>query len=218
MTEPLIRLLETEAPIPQPAYIPYKFSRRWWSDVENGSERTSSLPVFLTQKAYAKICAHANSDMDNEVGGWLIGKWCADRVTGEKFIVVEAPLPAVHTRQGSAFLTFTQDSQVAMYDLMEDRYPGKELVGWYHTHPRMSVFLSGYDVWLHNHFFPNPWQIALVIEPHTNAAGLFIRDTENHLDARHYFGFYEISSGEKPSVVAWENMHQAQQESPGEEG
>ncbi len=205
MTDPVIRLLPTEASAPHSSHIPLLRSRRWWSDVENGS-RLPLVSVFVTQKAIVHIDVHAGSDLENEVGGWLVGKWRVDRKTGKEFIVVEAVLPAVHTRYGSAFLTFTQDSQVAMYDLLEDRYPGKELVGWYHTHPRMGIFLSSYDVWLHNNFFPKPWQVGLVLEPVSSKAGFFIRDSEGILDARHYYGFYEINNELERSVVDWWNM------------
>jgi proteasome lid subunit RPN8/RPN11 len=201
----MIRFSTQEAPLPHSAHIPYRRARRWWSDVEE-NHRPPPVSVFVTQKAYVRICAHAGSDLENEVGGWLVGKRRTDHHTGEDFIVVEAVLPALHTRQGSAFLTFTQDSQVAMYELMEDRYPGKELVGWYHTHPKMGVFLSNYDVWLHKHFFIKPWQVALVVEPHSNVAGFFAWDTEGQLDSRYYYGFHEINNGLDRSVVHWRNM------------
>jgi len=205
MANPMVRLLPSEVSSPQSAHIPYKRSRRWWSDVEDG-KRTPMISVFVTQKAYVRICVHAGSDLNNEVGGWLVGKWRIDNNTGEEFIVVEAVLPAVYTRQGPAFLTFTQDSQVTMYDLLEDRYPGKELVGWYHTHPRMGVFFSKYDVWLHDNFFPRPWQVGLVLEPYSNQAGFFVRDADGHLDSRMYYGFYEINNNLERSVVHWWNM------------
>lgn len=205
MTNPLIHLLPTEVSSPQSAHIPIRQARRWWSDVENG-KRPPLISVFVTQKAYVHICVHADSDLENEIGGWLVGKWRVDHRTGKEFIVVEAALPAIHIRHGSAFLTFTQDSQVAMYDLLEDRYPGKELVGWYHTHPRMDVFFSKHDVWLHNNFFPKPWQVGLVVEPFSSKAGFFIRDSEGVLDSRHYYGFYEINNELERSVVHWWNM------------
>ncbi len=208
--KPLIRLLPTDIPKPRSATIPAPYAKRWWTDVENGKNRYPLVSVFVTQKAYVRICAHAGSDLDNEVGGWMVGKWRADRETGEEFIVVEAALPAMHTRQGDAFLTFTQDSQVAMYSLLEERYPNKELVGWYHTHPRMGLFLSNHDLFLHNHFFPNPYQVALVVEPFSNVGGFFIRDTKGQLDSRHYFGFHEINNGTERSVVHWKNLYQLQ--------
>jgi proteasome lid subunit RPN8/RPN11 len=206
MTPSSIRLLPPESPEPKSAHIPTDISRRWWSELEDGIQ-TPTIPVFMTQKAYVKANVHAGSDLENEVGGWLVGKWRADIDSGERFIVIEAVLPALHTEHGSAYLTFTQDSQVAMYDEMDDRYPDSELVGWYHTHPRMGVFLSKYDLWLHKNFFPHPWQVALVIEPHSRAAGFFIPKTDGSLDPRYYYGFYEIHNRSDRSVVHWQNVY-----------
>ncbi len=190
---------------PRRAKIPTHRAQRWLADGEDG--RQPGAQVFVTQAAYERICAHAKTDMDNEVGGWLAGRWCRDAETKVEFVVVEALLPAQQVRSGSTFLTFTHDSQVAMLAALEERYAKKGVVGWYHTHPRMSVFLSGYDVWLHNHFFPQPWQVALVVEPHSGTGGFFIRDKENQLDPRKYFGFYELHNRRVDSVMTWKNLH-----------
>ena len=201
-----IRLLPLETPAPRIGYIPSRHARYWRSDIELSNPGQPGTAVFMTQKAYVRANVHANSDLENEVGGWLIGNWREDQITGEKYIVVERCLPAVYARHGSAYLTFTQDCQLAMFDTMEEKYPDKELVGWYHTHPKMSVFLSNYDLFLHNSFFPHPWQVALVIEPHTNVAGFFVRDRDGNLDGRHYFGFHELANEQNRSVVQWANM------------
>lgn len=206
MTPSSIRLLPSQTPEPTSAPIPTGISRRWWSDVENGIQEPP-IAIFVTQKAYVKINVHAGSDLENEVGGWLVGSVRMDTDSAERFIVIEAILPALHTLHGSAYLTFTQDSQLAMYDEMEERYPDSDLVGWYHTHPRMGVFLSKYDTWLHSNFFPNPWQVALVIEPHSRAAGFFITKENGRLDPRYYYGFHEIHNGTDRSVVHWQNLY-----------
>ena len=164
------------------------------------------LDVFMTQGAFIRACAHAGSDLDNEVGGWMVGQWRSDKVNQQQFIVIEKILPAPHTKHGKAYLTFTQDSQVAMHEELEMRYPGKKVVGWYHTHPRMGIFLSQHDTWLHLNFFPKPWQVALVIEPHSSSGGFFLRGTDGQLDSRQYFGFYELINKRQRSVVHWRNL------------
>lgn len=197
--------IQTRVPGPRRAKMPLHRSRRWLADGENG--RPAGIQVFLTQQAYLRINAHATSDLDNEVGGWLAGRWCKDTETGKEFVVVEALLPAQQVRSGSTFLTFTHDSQVAMLAALEERYSKKGVVGWYHTHPRMGIFLSGYDTWLHDHFFPHPWQVALVVEPHTGVGGFFVRNKDNKLDPRKYFGFHELQNRRLESVVNWQNLH-----------
>jgi proteasome lid subunit RPN8/RPN11 len=213
MTTTKIRLLPVDSPSPHPGYIPYRHARAWRSDLEQDNPCQPGVTVFMTQKAYIRANVHANSDLDNEVGGWLIGSWKEDQITGEEYIVIERCLPALYTLQGSAYLTFTQDSQVAMFQVMDEKFPDKELVGWYHSHPKMSLFLSNYDLFIHNHFFPHPWQVALVIEPHTNVGGFFIRNKEGHLDNRSYYGFQELACSGKNSVVRWTNLMEEKPES-----
>lgn len=201
----MIRLAPAEVPTPRYGHVPYQRARCWRSP-HDGHLSGSELAVFVTQGVYVNVCAHAASDLDHEVGGWLIGKQRFDPEFKQEFIVVEKIIPAPFTRHGSVFLTFTQDSQVSMHAFLEENYPGKDVVGWYHTHPRMGIFLSEYDTWLHRNFFPYSWQVAMVIEPHRSIGGFFIPGPDGALDPRRYHGFYELTNDSGLSVVAWQNM------------
>lgn len=165
----------------------------------------------MTQQAYSRICVHSVSDMKNEVGGILIGQWCADE-NRRQFVVVEHALPARYTRQGSVYLTFTQESLVDIHDQIDANYKGQKIVGWYHTHPSMGVFLSHYDTWLHSNFFPEPWQVALVVEPVSATGGFFIRQKSGIFDPTRYFGFYELDGNYGRSMVYWTNLYQFDEE------
>jgi proteasome lid subunit RPN8/RPN11 len=202
---PRVRLGPPETAGPRPSRIPRSRIRRWNSPFDREGIKPA-VSVFLTQSAFVRICSLAGRDMENEVGGALIGQWRIDSSSGEQFIVAEGVLPARHTRHGSAFLTFTQDTLVALHDEQEARYPEKRMVGWFHTHPRMGVFLSDYDLWLHRHFFPEKWQVALVIEPHTQIGGFFVRDGDGNLDNHRYHGFLEIVGDSGKSLVYWKNL------------
>ena len=210
MLEKRIRLAPNDQPVPRKAYSPAWCSNRFESIYERDSGWVDKpqVDVFLTQPAYSRICLHAQSDLQNEVGGALAGRWCQDAISGSQFIVVDAVLPARHTRYGSAFLTFTTDSLLTFQQEIEKYHPGKQIVGWYHTHPGMGVFMSGYDTWLHEHFFPEPYQTALVIEPRSSQAGFFIRQADGFLDARRYFGFYELNGSHQASIIDWRNLTQ----------
>jgi proteasome lid subunit RPN8/RPN11 len=195
---------------PKTTPLPVKRARRWNSPYDS-SGLQPLVSVFLTQTAYSRICMHSVSDLDNEVGGIMVGEWCVDEKGGQ-FIVVEHALPARHTRQGSVYLTFTQDSLVEIHDEIDRHYPDKKIVGWYHTHPRMGIFLSHYDTWLHKHFFPEPWQVALVVEPHSSNGGFFIRQNNGALDPTRYFGFHEMDGNFGRSMVYWSNLYLIEQE------
>jgi proteasome lid subunit RPN8/RPN11 len=216
MTQFRIHFSPPESPVPLPAAIPLDNSVRWVSPHEDTGTQ-AVVSVFVTQSAYSCAVSHATSELDNEVGGVLVGKWCLDAETCQQFIVVVAALPARFTQQGSVFLTFTQDSLVDIHEKIDLLYPGEGIVGWYHTHPRMGVFLSHYDTWLHDHFFTEPWQVALVIEPHTSIGGFFIRQADGEMDPSRYFGFYELNGNSGESVVCWNNL-QEELELPGNKG
>jgi proteasome lid subunit RPN8/RPN11 len=205
MADPRIRLHPDQGVGPLLSAPPLEGALRWRSEHEEG--RTWPMDVFMTREAIIRCCVHAASDLDREVGGGLAGRHYADPQADRAFIVVEGVLPARFTRHGSTFLTFTQDTLVAMHDDLEERFPDHELVGWYHTHPRMGVFLSSYDVWLHEHFFPEPWQVALVIEPHAQLGGFFSRDDEGEIDRKRYSGFFECLQDDRSSVVNWHNLN-----------
>jgi proteasome lid subunit RPN8/RPN11 len=185
---------------------PFQDAIHW--QPEEGLEGTAKpvVKVFVTQKAYIRICAHASSDLSNEVGGWLLGEKRLDEESGEDFIVIDTILPAQHTLQGSAYLTFTSETQIALLNTLESDFPEKMLVGWFHTHPRMGIFLSNYDTFLHQNFFPEIWQVALVVEPFSKTGGFFIRQANGRLDPRGYYGFYELMGKKKRSVVHWNNL------------
>ncbi|MBN2256251.1 MAG: Mov34/MPN/PAD-1 family protein [Anaerolineaceae bacterium] len=208
VTSPRIKLASDTQPVPRKAYSPAWCSNRLESIYERDEDwlEKPQVEVFITQPAYSCICLHAQSDLQNEVGGALTGKWCQDAISGSQFIVVDAALPARHTRYGSAFLTFTSDSLLAFQRELETNHPGKLIVGWYHTHPGMGVFMSGYDTWLHEHFFPEHYQVALVIEPRSAQAGVFIRQPDGYLDARRYYGLYELNGSHTASIIDWQNL------------
>ena len=201
----MIHLAPDQVVEPQYGYIPYQRALRWYS-IHDEVVESMPLQVFITQAAFLRVCADAQSDLNNETGGWLLGKRRKDQGSDQRYIVIEKILPAPYTRRGRVFLTFTQDSQVTMYDSLEQDFSGKELLGWYHTHPGMGIFLSRYDLWLHEHFFPEAWKVALVIEPHKNVGGFFIPSRDGELDPYQYSGFFELNNHSNHSVVNWNNL------------
>jgi proteasome lid subunit RPN8/RPN11 len=135
---------------------------------------TLSQPVMIRfhDDAFRVIDAEA-SGTDDEVGGLLIG----DVVVwdGTPYVDVEAALPGERTRAGPAHITFTADTWAELLRRKEKEFPDRWIVGWYHSHPRMGIFLSEMDVTLHRHFFPQPWHVALVVDAQDEELGFFCR-------------------------------------------
>lgn len=210
MSKNRIILSKALAPSLEVRPAPTSSARRWCSKYE--SEREITWPtVFMTQQAYQQVNDHANTTLDLEVGGMLVGQPCLTPDL-EPYIVVSAALEALHVDQSSAHLTFTSTTLADVLQRLEETYPDKQIVGWYHTHPALSVFLSSMDIWLHTHFFPEPWHVALVIDPYVNHGGFFCyADGEaSYLHPKHYVGFYEVLGPQQNSLVSWYNLKSCQ--------
>ncbi len=119
-----------------------------------------------------------------EIGGLLFGS------RGDGYIAIQAfrPLNCEHA-QGPSFLLSRADLESLAGLLRTSGAPGfegLEPLGWYHSHTRSGISLSAADVEIHRRFFPEPWQVALVVRPHVGRptqAGFFFRKEDGTLCA-----------------------------------
>ena len=109
-----------------------------------------------------------------EIGGILLGDFQKKRLR----ITGYAPVECEHAF-GPSF-TLSDRDQERLAELLGGRsLPGRQAVGWYHSHTRSEIFFSDADLEIHRRYFPEPWQTALVLRPHTfqpTRAGFFFRE------------------------------------------
>jgi proteasome lid subunit RPN8/RPN11 len=133
----------------------------------------ADLPIFLDRRAADAIERHALSDTSVELGGILLGKECVDQHTGQPFVWVSHSLEAKHYANTQASFTYTHDSWEEITRQRDQKFPDFDIVGWYHTHPSFGIFLSHHDLFIHQHFFSQPLQVAYVVDPINQTRGFF---------------------------------------------
>jgi len=133
--------------------------------------RGAHVQVTLASSAWKQIWRQAADETSCEIGGILIGKVYQEK---EQFLVrVLGALPATHTHAGAAFVTFTAQTWLSIL-AQRRRTPGLAVLGWYHSHPGMGIFLSASDEFIHrNYFVDQPWYLALVVDPVSGNWGTF---------------------------------------------
>lgn len=129
-----------------------------------------AIPIFVYEDVLEQVIDYSEREQGREIGGFLIGGLHEDR---RAYVEVRHFLPASATESRAASLTFTHDSWSAARREIEERYPDDRIVGWHHTHPGFGIFLSGYDQFIHRHYFSQPWEVALVVDPRANEFGFF---------------------------------------------
>lgn len=167
-----------------------------------GSAGATAPVVFMRHDVLQAIEAHAHEDLEHELGGILLG--AASSSAEGTLISVDAAVPALHTDASRGSVTFTHDTWEEINRIKDRDYPGKRIVGWYHTHPGFGLFLSEYDLFIHRNFFNLPWQTAFVVDPRANTSGFFVwsgEEIEGPSDY-HVFGPGVVSSpGSSPAPV-----------------
>jgi proteasome lid subunit RPN8/RPN11 len=163
-----------------------------WS-VEGHAARIEYIPAVAEE-----ICATTVEGLSRlrrggvEVGGVLFGIRHGDLVR----VLAFRPTACEHAA-GPSFVLSEKDRR-ALENLLEsakrDRtLRGLEPVGWYHSHTRSEIFLSEEDLEIHDRYFPESGQIAMVIQPAQFGparVGFFFREPDGTVQAeRSYLEF-----------------------------
>jgi hypothetical protein len=153
------------------------------------------IPIFVRRGARDRSlkAASVSAGTEEEVGGFLIGRVYRDPETGQLFVEVAEVVEADQARGTYLSVDFDYNAWRQVLDRIDRDFPGQFLVGWYHTHlvsqavvvpvdqpdkereyiAIYSPFFSHLDLFLHRHFFPDPWHVALLLDLRCNAQVFF---------------------------------------------
>lgn len=189
-----------EAPFPESRLL------RWMPEHEQGERGPENeIALVVTQEVLVEVNRHVSRSLDHELGGFLLGNLYRCPNTDRRYLVIDQSARAHFIESSDVHLAFTLDTWAYLAEEITGKFLGKLVVGWYHSHPRMDVFLSAYDVAIHEERFPDPWTTALVIEPEKNRGGFF-RWQDGRINPRAPFEFYElVARRAEGSVVDWTN-------------
>lgn len=155
----------------------------------------------ISEEILRQIEEHTRSVTDREVGGVLVGT-VGDGSVADTEIV--AAIPALKAVAASANVTFTHDVWEEALGIVDRDHPGQKIVGWYHSHPNFGVFLSDYDLFIHQNFFPLPGMMALVVDPIRGDLGWFttVGDEVQRVGGRSIDPMPQHIGGSQPSAAA----------------
>ncbi len=127
-----------------------------------------------------------------EVGGLLLGRRREREIEISDYLPVEC-----EHAFGPSFTLSPRDHErlASILQAIQGETSGPEVLGWYHSHHRSEIFLSEPDLEIHRDFFPQPWQIALVLRPHLSQpmrAGFFVREADGSMRAATSYQEFEV--------------------------
>jgi proteasome lid subunit RPN8/RPN11 len=169
--------------------IRFSWPRRSRASLETGEFGVWSVPGLSTEVRYSEAELRRIVDRavgsylefpygGREVGGVLFGKRAGDVVK----VLASRPIECEHA-SGRRFLLSIADEK-GLQQLLSESTSAPELkdliaVGWYQSRTAGDLSLSADAVTIHERFFPEPWQVALVIRPEAGRptrASFFVRE------------------------------------------
>lgn len=121
------------------------------------------MPVFISEEVMKAIERHSLSDKEREIGGVLLGGFY--RNDDGSFVEVTDFIEAERAKATDISLTFTHEAWERIHERIALRGDGIQIVGWYHSHPGLGVFMSKEDEFIHSSYFSDPWHVAIVHDP-----------------------------------------------------
>ncbi len=136
-----------------------------------GEIENDDVKVYIKQDVYKALEKYALADVEHERGTIIFGDFYDE--LGKTHVVISNYIEARYTDASASTLTFTHETWDYVHKEQDAKYPDKKIVGWQHTHPSYGIFLSNYDLFIHENFFNLPFQVAYVIDPVQNLRGFF---------------------------------------------
>lgn len=172
----------------------YTKSELPFDSVFAGSEGSDAgIGIHIRQATLRKVDDYLSGDKSNELGGVLIGDVC-ETEQGERFIKIENMIFAMHASSSLSRLTFTHDTWDYINKELEDHHSGKRIVGWFHSHPGHTVFMSSHDIFIHENFFSSTYMVAYVYDPTINERAFF-KWNDGKVERAKGFCVYENDGG-----------------------
>jgi proteasome lid subunit RPN8/RPN11 len=121
------------------------------------------LAVYIRSGILHSLRAFTTSEQDQELGGVLVGR--VGKASHRRFVEICDFIPAYKGVSRRASFEFTNEAQREIHSIMEARFKGLRIVGWFHTHPGYGIFLSSADQFIDEHYFNEAYHVAIVIDP-----------------------------------------------------
>src|SRR5258708_7456997 len=174
-----------------------------WSTPE--IQLTIEYPLEVMDEIRAAVCDGLQqlSHGGLEVGGVLFGA----RRENTLRILTWRPISCEHAHGPS--LRLSDRDRIDLARLMEVAKTDSDLAGlhpagWFLSHARSDIFLTQSDLEIFHGFFPEPWQVTLVLRPSKAGparAGFFLREADGSLRSESSYKDFAVEPLHHPGAV-----------------
>nr|MDO8117044.1 hypothetical protein [Candidatus Sigynarchaeota archaeon] len=138
--------------------------------------------VYINRKILDEIETRCKNNK-YEIIGLLAGN--AYKYNGKEYIIINGYLYSDLIESTPIFTQVIDGALGEMAKRKDKEYPGSIIVGWYHSHPDLGVFLSSVDIATMK-MYDKKYHVALVVDPVRDERAFFKIDDQAHYHAVSY--------------------------------
>lgn len=165
----IIRETKRETPEKEPPNPEELFPHQWLSpessvDFSRALKSKQPFAVYLSSLAERKIREHAECEAHHrlEVLGFMLGD--VFRWKGRTYSIIR-DVVTTELKSSASRVRFDPEAFPRLFAKLDESGFDYVLVGWYHSHPGHTCFLSRTDLETQKTMFDQPYHTALVIDP-----------------------------------------------------
>ena len=121
-----------------------------------GKEEAGCLRIYLHYQMFRSLDDFARQNTSSERAALLLGS----RPKDQSWIRIEEMVDLEVVGEDYPESAWRSASEKA-----SKLYPGKSVVGWFHSHPNGSLALTDKEAEIHNKYFPKAYQVIYISDP-----------------------------------------------------
>jgi len=155
----------------------------------------NGLRIYMEDYVCTFLHQYATSGGYDERIAYLVGRHML--IDGQSFLFVSGAIYGMYTEQMEGYTRFSQKSAQYADAVLEEHFPGQEIVGWMQSQPSYGTYLNHYYGAYHMRQFTKPYQVLFVMDPLERVNAFYtvnpnaITPSDRMTEIGGYFIYYE---------------------------
>jgi len=123
----------------------------------------TGLRIYMEDYVCTFLHQYATSGGYEERLAYLVGRHMV--IDGQSFLFISGAMYGMYAEQAEGYSRFSQKSAEYAATMLDEHFPGLEIVGWMQSQPSYGTYLNQHYAGYHLRQFPKPYQVMFVMDP-----------------------------------------------------
>ena len=164
------------------------------------------LRIYVEDYVCTFLHQYAEAGGYSERLAFLIGRQLV--IDGQPILFISGAIHGKHTEEYEGFMRFSEKSRDYAEAMLDEHFPGLELVGWMQSQPSYGTYLNQHYASYHLRQFRKAYQVMYVLDPLDRTSAFYVQNpealtpSERMVEASGYFIYYEKNTNMHEYMLA----------------